>query len=132
MKTMLLAICLVISVTTNSEAFDKWTKTDVSLQAAYTVLHVLDWGQTLQISREPLYYSSDHSKSYTRSDQNLFLGKHPKVDEVHKYFISTLVLHTVISHVLPEEYRTVWQGSTIAIQAYVVGRNFSLGLNGFF
>jgi hypothetical protein len=132
MKTMLLAICLMISVITNSEASDKWTKTDVSLQAVYTVLHVIDWGQTLQISREPIYYSSDHSKRYMRREQNFVLGAHPKVDEVHKYFLSTLVLHTVISHVLPENYRTVWQGSTIALQAYVVGRNFSLGLNGFF
>ena len=54
-------ICFLF-ISTNANAFDEWTKQDITLQAVYTVLHVVDWGQTLDIANNPKQYFEEYRK----------------------------------------------------------------------
>lgn len=116
MKTLILIILLFFPLQAN--AFDKWTKTDTGLQVTYGVLHIIDWGQTLDIARNP-------DKFY---EMNPLLGKHPSIGKVNTYFIGTLIGHTAIAYILPSKYRRIWQIVWIGIEGKTVVNNFSIGV----
>jgi hypothetical protein len=50
MKKLLLSILILLSLTSVSYSFDKWTKGQIALEATYLALHVVDWSQTLKIA----------------------------------------------------------------------------------
>lgn len=130
-------LLLTLLCTTNCFAFDEWTKTDTALQSVYTVLHVIDWGQTNnQAKNDWRRVVGQHMGGWdlyaTREEINPILGKRPSVGKVNAYFASTLVAHTIISYVLPKPYRTLWQASTIGLELYVVGQNYNVAMKGFF
>lgn len=102
-----------------SFAFDEWSKTDIALQAAYTTLHIIDWGQTLNIADEP-------HKFY---EFNPIVGKHPSRARVNYFMASSIVLHTLIVTVLPKEYRPWFQLGTIGVKASFIANNYNVGLN---
>ena len=137
MKTLIFLILL--NFTTSAFAFDEWTKTDTALQATYTVLHVIDWGQTASCANGGWhkFETSTDSRGTTitqhqRSEMNPILGKHPTPSVVHIYFASTLIANTIISYVLPKPYRTIWQGLGIGVEVWAVGNNYNVGVRGFF
>jgi hypothetical protein len=118
MKKILIALLLVLCSMPTVQAFDTWTETDTKYQLTYAILHVMDWGQTLDIAKNPdTYY-----------EKNLILGRHPSVKDVNNYFASSLVIHTVIAYMLPEEARRVWQGIWIVMEGNSVSNNFGIGL----
>lgn len=121
-----LALLLLILVPTVVHA-DEWTSTDTAMQITYTVLHVIDWGQTLDVSKHPI-----RAGGVPASETNPVLGKHPSVGAVNTYMASTLAGHAVASYLLPGKWRTAWQVAGIGIEAYVVGRNYSLGFHATF
>lgn len=116
MKTLLIIIMLLIPV--QSFAFDEWSKTDIALEAVYTTLHVIDWGQTLNIADNPYRYY----------ETNPILGKCPSRSDVNVYMASSLVLHTIVTAVLPKEYRPWFQAVTIGIEGAMLINNFNLGI----
>jgi len=87
-------------------------------EAAYWTLHIMDWGQTLEIARHPEKYY----------ELNPILGRHPGVGKVNTYFLITGIGHTLISAALPKKYRRIWQWFTIGIESSVVLHNFRIGL----
>jgi hypothetical protein len=126
---------------TNSFAFDDWSKQDVAMQVTYSIVHIIDWGQTRDISRHKnqtefdslpsnearqKYLAEYGSKTYT--EINPILGKRPSILKVDSYMATTLVLNAVVTHVLPSDYRPYWQGLGIAFEVWVVGSNYNLGL----
>ena len=111
---MIFKIMLFILLTTStSYAADEWSKKDIGLQIAYTIVHVIDWGQTLDDSIDEI---------------NPVIGKNPSRPKVHTYFALTLIGHTVISYVLPSKYRGLWQSLTIGMEAGCIYRNYRLGV----
>lgn len=95
-----------------------WTRGDTIREVSWEVLHVIDWGQTLEIARYPYRYS----------EYNPILGKHPSVGKVNLYMGAWVILHPVISYLLPKDYRKVWQYISIGVSAGCVGKNFSAGI----
>lgn len=95
-----------------------WDKMDTALQLTYLGLHVMDWGQTLDIAKSP----NKHE------ELNPILGKHPSIDKVNSYFVLTGVGHTVISLLLPKPYRNYWQLITIGIESNCVYHNYRMGV----
>lgn len=95
-----------------------WTKQDTQLQLAYTALHVIDWGQTRYIATHEEYY-----------EVNAFLGKDPSIQSVDIYFASTLVGHTLVSYLLPPDWRKIWQIVWIGAKFKTVADNYSLGIS---
>jgi len=112
---MKILICLILFLVSCGGS---WTKEDTALQLTYTVLHVADWNQTLQIVD-----SEDHEET------NVILGRHPSKDEVNIYFASTLMAHYYVAHILPKPYRSYWQMVWIGIEYDVVRHNTRNGLS---
>ena len=96
--------------------FDSWTKTDKILEGTYLTLHCIDWLQTRGAD-----WNEFHAK-------NPILGKSPSKTKTDIYFVTTGILHPIITHIIPQEYRKWWQMLTIGIEAGTVGHNFHIGM----
>lgn len=124
MKTAILLIVLLVS--TPSFAADEWTTQDTILQSVYTMLHVVDWGQTYNFTqRQDQDMTTGEVTIYTES--NPIMGNRPHRDTVNIYFATSLVAHAAISYTLPRPWREYWQGFGIGLEASMVGWNASLG-----
>jgi hypothetical protein len=97
---------------------EEWSKTDIVFEATYLTLHLVDWGQTLDIvNRHETYH-----------ERNPILGKHPTREQVNTYFALTALAHLAIANWLDAPYRNYFQVGTIALEAVVIGNNFAIGL----
>jgi len=110
----MLFICLLLT----SCATDPWTKNQVGLQATATALQVIDWGLTLDIADKPEDYY----------EINPALGRHPSRGRVNCYFICSVGLKILITHILPSEWRGYWLGSNILVSGYLVHHGYKVGL----
>lgn len=94
-----------------------WSNEEKLLLASASVLHIMDWGQTRNIVKNPQTYH----------EINPFLGPHPTMGKVNLWFLTTGLTLVTMSHLLPEQ-RTSLLGTYTAIQLINVGRNFGIGL----
>jgi hypothetical protein len=118
MKIFIVLLILFI-LPAQSMAVDKWEKKDIAMQIIFLGFRFADWRQTVTITKNPDRYW----------EMNPLLGRHPSAATVDVYFIGTSLLHTAIVHVLPQEYRKIFQGVSIAISgAFVVYNKFSIGI----
>ena len=108
-----------VGVPSNSFAFDEWSKRDYILQATWTVLHIVDWGQTLDIAKNPQQYH----------ENNPILGGHPSVGRVNSYMAAGLIINPLIVHVLPSKWRPYFQGLSIGVTTGCVVNNYRVGLH---
>ena len=92
-------ILLILLSNSKSYAFDDLTKTDIVLQTTYTLLHIIDWGTTLDIAK---------SKN-KKIESNAIMSRHPSIATVNTYMASTLVMQTLVTYALPKDYRVYWQ-----------------------
>lgn len=121
MKSLIIALLLIPSLSYAGE----WTKTDTTLQLAYTALHVMDMSQTL--------YGRDNPNQF--EEKNPILGKQPSRNTVYTYFIGTAIAHAIISYGLSKTNWTLfnipavtlWQSLSIGVEANTVSNNFILG-----
>ncbi len=114
-----LALLLLVACPAHA---DEWTTADTAREVTYLALHVVDWGQTLEVSNHPEKYH----------EHNVILGKHPSRGEVNAYFIATGLLHPVVSYGLrkytPDGWVQAWQYVTIGIEVGATANNFKLGI----
>jgi hypothetical protein len=97
---------------------DDWSRADTYREATYLTLHTIDWAQTREIARNPNYY-----------EQNMYLGKHPSIREVDRYFAAMALAHIGVAYILPSEWRTPFQYVTIGVEVGAVVHNYSIGIN---
>lgn len=97
---------------------NRWTVKDTAFQLQYTVLHVIDWGQTRYISKHDEFYET-----------NPLLGTNPSTEFVDVYFAVTLIGHTAVSYLLPAKWRRRWQAFTTVLETVVTANNQSLGIS---
>lgn len=107
---------LLFLMTSTAVASDNWSHLDVAREAAYQIVTVIDWGQTLDISNRNFV------------ELNPILGRHPSRARVNTYFPIGMMLHALTSHVLPSEYRKWWQTVSLSIESSVVVSNFNVGI----
>jgi hypothetical protein len=112
------AVLFLILLPCSARAFDAWSKQDVAMEAGYAALHIIDWGQSLNVAAHPDQYH----------EINPIMGEHPSRGRVNLYMASSLLAHIGITHVLPAKCRPYFQGITIGIKAGVVANNLSVGL----
>jgi len=110
-------VCLAAVLATGCVHTDPWTKQDKILEGTYLALHTVDWMQTRH---------ADWSKFY---EKNPILGQAPSKTKTDLYFLATGVLHPVVTHLLPQEWRVWWQGITIGVEVAAVGSNFHIGMS---
>ncbi len=116
MKVILAA--LLIAVLSAPARADEWSKTDIGLQAAATALMVVDWGQTLKAASQTDKYC----------EMNPILGKHPSRGRVNTYFATAIIGHAAISHILPQDYRRIWQSVFIGVELAATSINYQAGV----
>ena len=102
---------------TSTMAADPWSQKDKALTATMSTLLVVDWGQTINIARDPSYH-----------EINPILGRHPSEQSVNTYMGAALVGALTISHFLPSKYRALFTGSVIALELPYVYNNYQIGL----
>lgn len=115
MKTLALILLLLIPL--NAIAADEWTKETYVLEAAFVILHVIDWGQTLSIVGDDNY-----------EELNPLVGESPSRGRVNLFGFAILIGHSLVTHYLPDEYRPYWQYSTIVVKGFSVAHNYSIGV----
>lgn len=117
----------LLFVSLTSFAADKWTTEDTAWQVSAMALIVGDWGQTRYIAQHPIEYP----------ESNPILGKHPRQGTVNLYFLGVLMVHPVVSYLLPAKAnvfgfdinpRRIWQAGTIGLEVYCVGSNAKAGI----
>ena len=119
MKRILLSFIIILALPNLSLAWkDDWTKADTIREVAWQVIHVIDWGQTLEIARQP-------DKFY---ELNPIMGKHPSVGKVNAYMAISAITHAGISYVLPKKYRVYYQWITFSVSSACIINNFNVGL----
>jgi hypothetical protein len=109
---------MLFGVLPNSFAFDKWSKRDYTLQATWTVLHIVDWGQTLDITKNPDKFH----------ENNLIIGEHPSVGRVNTYMGLSVLISPIITHILPSKWRPYFQVLSIGVTTGCVVNNYNVGL----
>lgn len=98
---------------------------DNAALGAALALHAVDYAQTLEIAHSCRY---DLGPDPYR-ESNPILGRCPTHAAVGRYFLGTAAAMTVLHITTKQRYTTYgW----LALEAAVVGRNFSIGLRGRF
>ena len=115
MKTVL-ALLLFISTPTFA---DEWTSVDTKREVAFQTLWAIDFAQTRNIAEHPDRWH----------EENSYLGLHPTIGAVNRYFLAGSILHIGVSNLLNEKYRKPFQYGTIAIEVGIVHRNRMLGIS---
>ncbi len=95
----------------------EWTQENTSWEYAYFATHLIDWGQTLEISRNQKYY-----------ELNPILGRYPTEQQVNQYFILSGIAHHLIARWLGK-HRLTYQHVTFYINFANVTRNAQMGIN---
>ena len=115
----LLLLMVIVLLPNNSFAFDSWSTRDYTLQATWTVLHIVDWGQTLDIAKNPDRFH----------EVNPILGKHPSVNKVNMFMALGTVINPLIVHVVPSKWRPYFQGLSIGVKTGCVVNNYYAGMH---
>ena len=114
---MRLVIALLSLVVAGVASAEPLNSTEWKREAAYGVLLLLDYGQTLDIKNHPGMY-----------ERNPILGDHPSDARIRNYFLALGAGHLAVTYLLPREYRGYWQYFTIGVQTGYVANNYSIGL----
>lgn len=96
---------------------DDWSTEDKQREAIFIATGAMDWLQTRNVARNPDGWH----------ETNPILGRHPSIGRVNNYFLGAMLVHVGIVHLLPAEYRPVFQTITIFIEAGYVANNYQLG-----
>ncbi len=114
MKLGIILLLLLIPTTVLAE----WTTQDTILEISWQGLHLVDWGQTLDIAKHPNQFN----------EINPIIGKHPSTSTVNTYMACSAISHALISYILPKKYRPYWQIGSIAVTSSLIYHNYSIGL----
>ena len=127
MKNYFILIFLFMAIFCCFSQADEWRDIDIGREVAWGFVHLIDYGQTLNIANDPDNYY----------EINPIIGKHPSRSDVHKYMISGMIIHPIITHILPVKYRlfgadvplrSIFQNITLAVSSGLVTHNYHIGL----
>lgn len=110
---------------------DNWTRTDTAMLGGALALQAIDWNQTRKVTSEYQTQMDDFGTTQSfrsRKELNVLLGSEPSVAEINRYFIMTMTGTVAISCLLPTNWRQMFLGGVIFVQASVVLRNQRVGL----
>jgi len=93
-----------------------WTKAEITKEACWMVLHVIDYKQT--------QYAMDRPDEF--SELNPMLGDHPSEGRLNTFAVVGGVTHFLTTHYF-DGFRGTWQNVTLGLKVAVVGNNFHVG-----
>lgn len=101
-----------------AQAADEWNMEERTTFTMSTAMLVADWAQSRQIARNAEQYR----------ETNPILGARPSMGHVNTYFVTALALNYVIGRSLDRRWRSAWFVTVQTVEASVVQRNLSIGL----
>jgi hypothetical protein len=117
-----LLVALSLALTAAPAAAADWSRTDTALTGAALTGLAVDWGQTRTIARNPARFN----------ELNPFLGEHPSVGRVDRYFALAMLGTVGLAIALPSEYRKIFLYGLILRETAVVITNYSIGIRASF
>lgn len=120
-----LAIACALSMcsgTAKAALCEEWSATDTALAVTASALTVADWLQTQDIVRR-------QTRGEDIIEINPILGLRPSRGAVNKYFLTTMVLGSILTCTLSSTHRKWLLGGVIALESAVVLHNRGLGLS---
>lgn len=113
---VLIALCLW---STETYSFDKLSKMDIACEALVEASYLADWSTTLDVLNH---------KDEGAYCLNPFQGGHdPDRGKINTWFIASMVLHPVITYVIPADLRRPFQVVTIAWNVGWANHNLHAG-----
>jgi len=115
MKNLTVAI-MAMAILSSCASFKRqadWSKGQKIAEVSWQALNVIDSVQTIKIAKNP-------DEFYER---NFLYGRHPSVGRVVALKAGSAILHPIITHYLPEDWRKYWLGVTIGLGAGCVVNN---------
>ena len=98
--------------------FGSWDRTDSLLLTTALSTIAIDWAQTRDISRNPQRFT----------EGNPFLGSHPSVGRVDKYFALAMAGTAVTAGFLAPTPRKWFLGGVTAVEVVVIISNHRVGI----
>ncbi len=89
----------------------------VIVHGLYTALHIIDYNQTLNVTKEGY------------NEINFILGKKPSKDKINLYFITVYIVNTSISTFLYKKNKNMWNlfmGFILGMKSTAVYYNFTV------
>lgn len=120
-KKNLIFILIILFVPANSfssDWFQPFNESEIITQALFTGICLMDWSQTIEISRNPQKYH----------ETNMALGKHPSEKRVNTLIPAGIISHALITWAIPKEWRPYWQYIWIGIEIDAVHTNLRSGI----
>ena len=120
-----IAILLALLSTSHLESDRQpWTSEDLAWQSVFTVLTVVDWGQTLWFRGEGgLELGGGTCPDGSRKESNPVFGDCPSRGRINLAISTAIVGHWLVSNHLPPPWRRVWQSVWIAVEVNAVNNN---------
>ena len=115
---VVLAVLLGLGSVAVAGPDSSWSRSDTVFEITALAIRMIDYGQTLDIAKNPDRYH----------ELNPILGRHPSVGRVHTYFVTSQILHPVISYCLPKKYRRAFQMISIGMSSGLAIHNYNVGL----
>ena len=118
MKSIMLIIMLtILMIPVTGFAAEDWNKEEKLKEAAWMVLHAVDWRQTA--------YAMDRPDEY--EELNPILCKHPSEGRLNMFILTTAIGHYLITNYIPKKHRSVWQNISIGFKLGTVSSNYYVG-----
>ena len=126
-KTM---IVFLLSFVTLYSQDKNWNREDTIRESIYVSVLSIDWLQTLSFQKE--YYirmnGTEILKYPKYYEKNPCLGKYPTRAHVNNVLFGQMIGHIGVSYLLPSKYRKIFQYTTISMETYAIGHNYSAGV----
>lgn len=121
MRRIILIILLSMSYVVNADTisnkyFQPFTTQDKILQGTFTIVTLYDLLQTKEFRGED------------RKELNPILGETPSQERVDTLIIGGIVIHGLVTYMLPIKYRVYWQMFFIGAELSTVARNHWIGV----
>ena len=117
MKPILIIFLALLTLSCASLHHEPYSNGDIYREVAVQTLNIMDYASTDKIL---------NSHPTLAVESNPLLGSNPSRDKLIGVALGTGILHGVINHYLPAQYRPYWQWPFIVIKAGVVGNNYHI------
>ena len=124
-KACAILILAVLILTATSAEARPLTRAEAIAEGTYLALHIADWAQTLEIAERCGGVFFENGQWHKPLHEiNPILGRCPSKGKVNTYFLLTGIGHVFATKYF-DEWRPVWLGGTIGLEAYMVEQNAS-------
>ena len=111
MRSMLVALLALLSA---CSAHNSWSAKDIALESAMLGAIAVDYGQTRSITKDC-------------AERNVIIGRCGEGMNPKLYMLTAALAHILVANFLNDDYRTMFQTTSLGVEGYVIYRNWENG-----